>query len=117
MEGMSLWRTGKENSDKKERSKISDTTARGVIGMMAVIFIFQAVTFTIHKCSDKDTGDSPVSGYPAQAAHIQPEVSPIQMPSKPQRQESAIRFSGLTRIQFPKIAFRCWDSLINKLLR
>lgn len=68
MEGTSLWRTGKENSDKKERSKVSDTTARGVIGMMAVIFIFQAVTFTIHKCSDKDTGDSPVPGYPAQAA-------------------------------------------------
>ena len=68
MEGTSLWRTGKENSDKKERSKVSDTTARGVIGMMAVIFIFQAVTFTIHKCSDKDTGDSPVSGDPAQAA-------------------------------------------------
>ena len=70
MEGMRFWRRGTENSDKKERGKVSDTTARGVIGMMALIFIFQAVTFTIHKCSDdKDTGNNPVQTYSAQAPH------------------------------------------------
>ena len=32
--------------------RVSDSTARGVIAMMALVFVFQAVTFTIHKCSE-----------------------------------------------------------------
>ena len=60
---MSFAKRGKEGSDKKERpGKVSDTTARGVIGMMAILFIFQAVTFTIHKCSDKSGPQPPAAG-------------------------------------------------------
>ena len=60
---MSFARRGKEDSQKKERpGKVSDTTARGVIGMMVLIFIFQAVTFTIHKCSDGNQPPSASNG-------------------------------------------------------
>lgn len=34
--------------------RVSDTTARGVIAMMALVLLFQAVTFTIHKCSKEE---------------------------------------------------------------
>ncbi|GEM_PF-1205665 len=40
--------------NKQEQPKISDTTARGVLALMVLIFVFQTVTFTIHKCSDKE---------------------------------------------------------------
>ena len=41
-------------SNEREQSKITDTTARGVLALMVLIFVFQTVTFTIHKCSDKE---------------------------------------------------------------
>ena len=62
---MSSRRHGKKNSDNENQTtenaqtqenrnkrpqRVSETTARGVIGLMALIFIFQAVTFILHKC-------------------------------------------------------------------
>lgn len=59
---MSFWRRGTENSVKENRTgKVSDSTARGVIALMALLFIFQATTFTIHKCSEGSQSNT-VSG-------------------------------------------------------
>lgn len=69
---MSFWRRGTENSDEKKRrersekerssGKISDTTARGVIAMMALLFVFQTVTFTLHKCAGDRNADGSSPG-------------------------------------------------------
>ena len=50
---------GRKAEDRKQLAEskkgVSDTTARGVIAMMALVFVFQAVTFIIHKCSGNET--------------------------------------------------------------
>lgn len=48
--------------------RVSDSTARGVIAMMALVFVFQAVTFTIHKCS-KSKEERPPAEIKTEEAH------------------------------------------------
>ena len=48
--------------------RVSDSTARGVIAMMALVFVFQAVTFTIHKCS-KSKEEKPPAEIKTEEAH------------------------------------------------
>ena len=50
---------GTSTSRNKERKQVSETTARGVIGLMALIFVFQAVTFILHKCQTEAVTQTP----------------------------------------------------------
>ena len=62
-----ITRLPSEKSSKSKESEINPTLARGIIGMMFLLLAFQAVTFTIHKCSGSPDGPSPESRRPAAA--------------------------------------------------